>query len=103
MSDLPSTKATVLISGNGSNLQALIDASQKSLPSLNIVRVISIKKTAFGLERAERASIPTRYHNLVSHGFQAPGEKDQAKKQEAREKYVAELPWLRSSKTSPTL
>lgn len=46
----------VLISGNGSNLQALIDASAKS--DFTISAVISNKADAFGLERAERAGIP---------------------------------------------
>lgn len=54
----------VLISGNGSNLQAIIDAihpdntDQKPLP-VDIKLVISSKKDAFGLERAQRAGIST--------------------------------------------
>jgi len=56
----------VLISGNGSNLQAIIDAvnnpsnnpDQKPLP-VDIKLVISSKRNAFGLERAQRAGIPT--------------------------------------------
>ncbi|MBL4821323.1 MAG: phosphoribosylglycinamide formyltransferase [Gammaproteobacteria bacterium] len=47
----------VLISGNGSNLQALIDASVNS--NFNIVGVISNKADAFGLERASKKAIPT--------------------------------------------
>ena len=56
----------VLISGNGSNLQAIIDAienppgntEQESLP-VDIKLVISSKKNAFGLERAQKAGIKT--------------------------------------------
>ena len=54
----------VLISGNGSNLQAIIDAlhpentDQKPLP-VEIKLVISSKRDAFGLERAQRAGIKT--------------------------------------------
>ncbi len=47
----------VLISGSGSNLQALIDASMHS--SFKIGAVISNKANAFGLQRAERGAIPT--------------------------------------------
>lgn len=47
----------VLISGSGSNLQALIDRSADS--HYEIVQVISNVAGAFGLERAARAKIPT--------------------------------------------
>ena len=46
----------VLISGNGSNLQSIID-NAKSI-DLNICCVVSNKKDAFGLKRAAKASIP---------------------------------------------
>ncbi|GAB7345243.1 hypothetical protein MBLNU457_3614t1 [Dothideomycetes sp. NU457] len=68
----PQTKLTVLISGNGSNLQALIDACNTSLPATTIVRVISSRKDAFGLKRAEKAGIATAYHNLVSYKKKHP-------------------------------
>ncbi|QDS67652.1 hypothetical protein FKW77_004738 [Venturia effusa] len=63
------TKITVLISGSGTNLQALIDAqSQNSLPAKSeIVRVISNKKSAYGITRAQAANIPTSYHNLLKY------------------------------------
>jgi len=49
----------VLISGNGSNLQVLIDQMRdKSLP-INISAVISNKANAYGLTRAEQAGIKT--------------------------------------------
>lgn len=48
----------VLISGNGSNLQALIDHT--ALGGYAICGVISNKPDAYGLQRAERAGIPTR-------------------------------------------
>jgi phosphoribosylglycinamide formyltransferase len=91
MHDLPTTKATVLISGNGSNLQALIDASHTTMPYLKIIRVISNRSKAFGLTRAENASIPTAYHNLISGKYHASGEKDVTVIQKAREKYNADL------------
>jgi phosphoribosylglycinamide formyltransferase-1 len=49
----------VLISGRGSNLQALIDASQASSYPAEIVVVISNVPEAQGLARAEAAAIPT--------------------------------------------
>lgn len=50
----------VLISGNGSNLQAIIDYLQQH-PELNvnISAVISNRPDAFGLTRAAKAQIPT--------------------------------------------
>ena len=46
----------VLISGNGSNLQAIIDKFQKD-ELVNVSCVISNKKDAYGLVRAEKAKI----------------------------------------------
>ena len=56
-------KLAVLISGNGSNLQALIDASQRDLP-VEIRAVISNRADASGLERARKAGIATE---VLSH------------------------------------
>jgi phosphoribosylglycinamide formyltransferase 1 len=50
----------VLISGRGSNLQALIDACTDPGFPAEISLVISNNPTAAGLARAERAGIPTR-------------------------------------------
>ncbi|KXI28914.1 phosphoribosylglycinamide formyltransferase [Paraglaciecola hydrolytica] len=48
----------VLVSGNGSNLQAIIDAcAQQKLPA-NVSAVISNKADAYGLQRAKNANIP---------------------------------------------
>ena len=74
----------VLVSGNGSNLQALIDASPP-LPG-TITHVLSNRRTAFGLERAARAGIPTSYHNLLQYKT-AHGGDDAA----ARAAYDADL------------
>jgi formyltetrahydrofolate-dependent phosphoribosylglycinamide formyltransferase len=54
----------VLISGNGSNLQALIDAIRMRALDATIACVVSNRKAAFGLARAEKAGIPTRYFPL---------------------------------------
>ena len=50
-------RATVLISGTGSNLQALIDARDAGGLDLDIIHVISNVPSAQGLERATRAGI----------------------------------------------
>jgi phosphoribosylglycinamide formyltransferase 1 len=48
----------VLISGNGSNLQAILDACAAGELNAQVVAVVSNKKDAFGLERARRANVP---------------------------------------------
>ena len=48
----------VLISGNGTNLQAIIDAVRRGELAAEIRAVISNRPQAFGLERARRAGIP---------------------------------------------
>ncbi|CAH1964958.1 unnamed protein product [Acanthoscelides obtectus] len=55
-------KVGVLISGSGTNLQALIDATQDPTQHIGaeIVLVISNKPDVEGLRRAERANIPTK-------------------------------------------
>lgn len=57
-----SLKIVVLISGNGSNLQAIIDAIAEGLPA-TICAVISNKPEAYGLQRAAQANIP---HHVLS-------------------------------------
>ena len=54
------TRLVVLISGHGSNLQALIDAERRGeLGGGHIVAVLSNRAEAHGLERARQAGIPT--------------------------------------------
>lgn len=51
-------KVAVLVSSGGTNLQAIIDASQRGeLPHAEIGLVISSKPDAFALQRAEKAGI----------------------------------------------
>lgn len=50
----------VLISGGGTNLQALIDKQGSVINSGKIVCVCSNSAGAYGLERAKKAGIPTR-------------------------------------------
>lgn len=51
-------RIAVLISGRGSNLQALIDAIDKGHCEAQIVCVVSNKPEAYGLMRAKEANIP---------------------------------------------
>jgi phosphoribosylglycinamide formyltransferase-1 len=54
----PKARLVVLISGNGSNLQSMIDAVQSGIIKAKISAVISNKRDAYGLERARKANIP---------------------------------------------
>jgi phosphoribosylglycinamide formyltransferase-1 len=75
----------VLISGSGTNLQAIIDACASGVIDAEVAVVVSDKEAAYGLERARRAGIPavwldrsrfeqpslyttTLLETLVSHG-----------------------------------
>ncbi len=51
-------RLVVLISGNGSNLQAILEACSGNEIPASVVAVISNKPEAFGLERARRAHVP---------------------------------------------
>ena len=54
------TRVAVLVSGGGTNLQALIDKNRTGeLPQVELVKVIASKEGAFALERAAKAGIPT--------------------------------------------
>jgi len=57
-------RVVVLISGSGSNLQALIDAVSAGDLQADIAAVISNRPDVAGLARAERAGIPSR---LLDH------------------------------------
>ncbi|KAI0889815.1 phosphoribosylglycinamide formyltransferase [Annulohypoxylon maeteangense] len=87
-------RISVLCSGNGSNLQALIDSSTSNAPDSirgKIIKVTVNRKGAYATTRAEKAGIPTDYFNLVKDGYQKLGEKDPAVLKEARLKYDADL------------
>ncbi|PKI83069.1 phosphoribosylglycinamide formyltransferase 1 [Malassezia vespertilionis] len=85
--DLPAAKPlrsthgkriVVLISGSGSNLQALIDATCEPNPTIRdaqIVRVLSNRMSASGLQRAKNVEppIPTVVHSLKTFQNRNPG------------------------------
>lgn len=54
------TRIAVLVSGGGTNLQALIDAAGRGeLPHGELALVVSNSAGAYALERAKRANLPT--------------------------------------------
>lgn len=52
-------RLAVLISGGGTDLQSIIDEHKKGNINCEIALVISNRKSAYGLERAKQAGIPT--------------------------------------------
>jgi formyltetrahydrofolate-dependent phosphoribosylglycinamide formyltransferase len=58
------SRLVVLISGSGTNLQALLDATADGRLGARVVLVVSNRKDAYGLARAERAGVETLYFPL---------------------------------------
>ena len=58
------TGIVVLVSGNGSNLEAIAEACYKNQINSNIINVISNNPDAFGIVRAKRLNIP---HICIDH------------------------------------
>ncbi|KAK3718903.1 Bifunctional purine biosynthetic protein ADE5,7 [Vermiconidia calcicola] len=86
------SKITVLISGTGTNLQALIDSrNSDALPNANIVRVISDRQKAHGLERAKKNGIPTTYHGILPYKKKYPDNSSDPQHEAARKAYDADL------------
>lgn len=56
-SKMAKTRIGILISGSGTNLQAIIDSSERGEMNAEVVCVISNKAAAFGLERARKHGI----------------------------------------------
>ena len=61
-------RLVVLASGNGSNLQAIIDACEKGDLPAEVVAIISDRQAAFALERANKHQIPAIYHPWKPYG-----------------------------------
>lgn len=57
---LNAARTAVLVSGGGTNLQALVDAARAGrLPSARLALVVSSRADAYALERAKAAGIPS--------------------------------------------
>ena len=61
-------RLVVLVSGAGTNLQALLDACADPSYGAEVVAVGSDRRDVEGLARAERAAIPTFVRRLADHG-----------------------------------
>ncbi|KAK3941457.1 formyl transferase [Diplogelasinospora grovesii] len=82
----------VMASGFGSNFQALIDAiSTGQLRNSRIISLITNRRNAHAIVRADKAGIPWDYFNLISNGFLRKGETDEQKVAEGRQRYDAAL------------
>ena len=74
------TKIAVLVSGGGTNLQALLDAEKRGeIPDGEIVLVVGSRDGIYALERAEKAGVehcvvhkdePKLIETLKEHGIQ---------------------------------
>ncbi len=64
-------KVAVLVSGNGSNLQVLIDSMQAGKLPIEIVGVISNKQDAYAVTRAQQAGINTAIFSHIQSGEKA--------------------------------
>ena len=60
----PLPRLVVLISGSGTNLQAILDAIQSGELQAQVALVVSNRAQAYGLQRAQAAGVPTRYFPL---------------------------------------
>ncbi len=55
-------KIAVLVSGSGTNLQAILDAAAEGLP-VQVVLVVASRPDAYGIERARAAGVPVLVMN----------------------------------------
>ena len=63
----PPARLVVLVSGAGTNLQALLDACADPAYGAEVVAVGADRDGIEGLARAERAGVPTFVHRLKDH------------------------------------
>ena len=60
-------RLVVLVSGSGTNLQALLDATEDPAYGAEVVAVGADRDGILALERAERAGVPTFVHRVKDH------------------------------------
>jgi len=89
-------RIAVFISGGGSNLQSLIDASRDGRLKADIVLVVSSKLKAFGLQRAAKADIDTFVFRLKDYPDPEAAETDLIEKLDAYDiDYIALAGYLK--------
>ena len=95
-------KIGVLLSGSGTNLQAIIDAAANDGLPVDIVRVVSSRPDAYGIERARAAGIPA---TVLNRGVYADPEAADARivaeLREAGAEYVVMAGYMR--KVTPVM
>lgn len=64
---MPKCKIGVLISGGGTNLQSIIDATEQGVLDASVELVVSNKKSAYGLERAGKHGINNHYIGKINY------------------------------------
>jgi phosphoribosylglycinamide formyltransferase-1 len=62
-------RIAVLVSGGGTNLQSLIDATKEGTLKSTLVCVVSNKEKAYGLERARQNGIPAFFIDPKKEGY----------------------------------
>lgn len=91
----------VLVSGSGTNLQAIIDAAAEGLP-VEVVKVVSSRPDAYGIERARAAGIPVLVMNRDKYADpQAADVEIVAALEEAGAEYVVMAGYMR--KVTPVM
>ena len=94
-------KVGVLVSGSGTNLQAIIDAANEGL-LVEVVLVVSSRPDAYGIERANAAGIPALVMNREKYADpEAADAQIVAALQEAGAQYVVMAGYMR--KVTPVL
>ena len=88
-------KIGVLVSGSGTNLQAIIDEAAAGLP-VEVVLVVSSRPDAYGIERAKNAGIPVLVLNREAYADrEAADARIVAALEEAGAEYVAMAGYMR--------
>ncbi|CAH2352079.1 phosphoribosylglycinamide formyltransferase [[Candida] railenensis] len=82
---------TVLISGSGSNLQALIDSEAKGDLNGIITQVVSSSTTAYGLERAEKAKISRIKTHVLKDYYKGTTKEEKVERGKRREQFNKDL------------
>lgn len=67
MADSAPVRLAVLVSGNGTNLQVVIDRIEAGEINARMVCVVSNRQDAFALKRAEQHGIPTIIHEIGAY------------------------------------
>lgn len=89
-------KIGVLLSGSGTNLQAIIDAIANDGLPVEIVRVVSSRPDAYGIERAKAAGIPAIALNREMYADpEAADARIVAELREAGAEYIAMAGYMR--------